>query len=164
MDIKYKPVSVIQLQKITQSINDKYNPVIPQYSVTLPNGAVQKYDYDSVSIKDEKTPVEDVEKWEAYQNTLIKISQESNEKTVAYLAFAGVDCEVDTKWIEMQEWLGLSIPKSAFDAKVAYVTTELWKTPYDIKEGCFTIMKLSTKGVDKSAVKAAEETFRNSQD
>lgn len=155
----YKAVSVIQLQKIAESIKEKYTLVKPTYTVTLAGGAKQVYEYDEKSIEDVATPQEDKEKWTEYKRQFDLMQAEANEKTTAYLFYDGVECEIEEDWIEEQEWLGVELPKNRFDLKVRYITTRLLKTPEQIKNAITEIMRLSIKGVDNSAVKAAEGTF-----
>jgi len=158
----FLPVSPLQIQKIADSVKEKYHLVKPVYVVTLPGGSKQLYEYDAESIKDSKTPPEDLEKWAAYQIGYAAMQAEINEKTTAYLFYNGVECEISEDWLSEQEWLGITLPTNKFDLKVRYVTTELLKTPYDIKNAIAEIMKLSLKGVDSSAVKAAENMFSGS--
>ena len=155
----FKAINVIQLQKIAESVKAKYDLTKPTYTVTLAGGGKQIFEYDEQSIQDKATPKTDVEKWEAYQLNFNAMQAEANEKTTAYMFFAGVDCEVSEDWKSLQEWLGIALPDNPFDLKVRYITTELLKTPYDIKNAIAEIMKLSGKGVDTSAVKAAESMF-----
>jgi len=155
----YKAVSVIQLQKIAESIKEKYKPVKPTYTVTLAGGAKQIYEYDEKSIEDVATPQEDKEKWAEYKKQLELMQTEVNEKTTAYLFYDGIECEISDEWLEMQSWLGIEVPDNKFDVKVRYITTYLLKTPEQIKGAIAEIMRLSIKGVDQSAVKAAEGTF-----
>jgi len=158
----FKEISLIQLQKIAESVKEKYSLVKPTYAVSLPDGGKQIYEYDETSIKDAQTPKEDLEKWETYQTQFNLMQAETNEKTTAYMFYSGIDCEVDPEWTEQQEWLGVKLPTNKFDLKVRYITTELLKTPFDIKAAIVEIMKLSSKGIDKSAVKAAESMFSGS--
>lgn len=158
----YKAVSVIQLQKIVESVKEKYKLDRPTYTANLAGGGKQVYAYDDASIEDSATPQADKDKWLEYKTQEALMQAEANEKTSAYLFYDGIDCEVDTEWVEKQEWLGLELPKSKFDLKVRYITTELLKTPEDIRGAILEIMKLSVKGVDQSAVKAAEGTFPDS--
>jgi hypothetical protein len=155
----YKAVSVIQLQKIAESIRDKYTLIKPTYTVDLPNGGKQVYDYDEESIADNATPQADKEMWAEYHNQYNLMQNEVNEKTSAYLFYAGIDCEISDEWQEEQKWLEIELPKNKFDLKVRYITTELLRTPEQIKIAIAEIMKLSIKGVDQSAIKAAEGTF-----
>lgn len=155
----YRAVSVIQLQKIAESIKEKYTLVKPTYTVTLAGGAKQVYEYDEKSIEDVTTPQEDKDKWAEYKKQFDLMQAEANEKTTAYLFYDGVECEIEEDWIEEQEWLGVELPKNKFDLKVRYITTRLLKTPEQIKNAITEIMRLSIKGVDNSAVKAAEGTF-----
>lgn len=155
----YRPVSIIQLQKIAESIKDKYKLVKPTYTVTVAGGGKQVFDYDEESITDKATPKEDKDKWTEYKTQFDLMQSEANEKTTAYLFYEGVECEIDDEWLEEQEWLGIELPKNRFDLKVRYITTKLLKTPEQIKQAIAEIMRLSIKGVDNSAIKAAESTF-----
>lgn len=158
-DIKFKPISVIQLQKISNAIEKKYDLEKPTYEMKLPGNNVQVKEYDAESIADESTPDEDKEKWRQYQEQLLRMQSEVNEKTTAYAFYKGVDCEVDPEWIEEQQWLGIDLPEDKRDLKVQYIMTGLLKTAYDVKKAIAEIMKLSMKGADPAAIKAAEDTF-----
>ena len=158
-DVKFKPISIIQVQKISNSIEKKYDIEKPSYDMQLPGGDVQTVEYDEESIKDRNTPPEDVEKWHEYQEQLNKMQNEVNEKTIAYALYKGVECEIDPEWIEEQKWLEIELPESDRDLKVQYIMTEILTTAFDIRKALVEIMKLSAKGADPSAIKAAEDTF-----
>lgn len=159
MDVKLREISVIQVQKIINSIRDKYDLETPAYDMQLPNGDTQTVEYDEESIADPNTPPEDVEKWHAYKRKLQEVQNEINEKTTAYAFYKGVECEVDEEWIAEQKWLELDLPEDRRDLKVQYIMTEILPTAYDIKKALIDIMKLSSKGADPQAIKAAEDTF-----
>ena len=161
MEYKLKPVSLIQLNKIAQSVKDKYNLSVPKYKVEVAGGSIQEYEYDEESIADKKTPQEDIDKWNEYKSKLEEMNSEINEKTSAYMIYKGIEFnEIPNEWIEEQEWLGVDLPDNKFDLKVRYVFSEILITAIDIKDAILKITKLSTKGVDESAVKAAEESFQ----
>lgn len=157
--MEYKAVSAIQLQKITQAIQAKYDLRKPTYTVNLPGGGVQVMLHDEESIQDVNTSDIEKEQWTNYFEQQQKMQSEINEATSAYMFYKGIECEIDNEWLEMQQWLGIALPENKFDVKVMYITTELLKTPEDIKLAIVEIMKLSLKGVDKSAIEAAEGTF-----
>lgn len=159
--MEYREISLIQLQKIQNAVMAKYDLEVPTYKVDLPGTSnKQEYEYDENSIKD--APEEDVNKWLAYQAELQKANEEASEKAMAYIFYQGVDCEISDEWLELQKWLEIDLPESKYDLKVMYVTTELLKTPKQIQNAMMEIIKLSSKGADPEAVKAAEDTFRGS--
>ena len=155
--MQYKPVSVIQLQKINNSIAEKYNLEKPTYEMQLPGNNTQIAEYDEDSIKD--APKEDVEKWKKYQEQLELMQAESNERQMAYVLYKGVECDVPEAWLEEQAWLGIKLPEDERDIKVQYISTELLPTAFDLKKAFVDIIKLSMKGADPSAIKAAEDMF-----
>lgn len=157
--MNFKPISVIQLQKIKEAIAEKYNLVKPTYTVALAGGGKQVFDYDTESINDAKTPKTDKDKWNEYQLAFDAMQNEINEKAMAYVFYEGIECEIDNEWLELQEWLGIALPSNKFDLKVRYVTTELLRTPQEIRSAMVEIMRISVKGVDDSAIKAAEGSF-----
>lgn len=157
--MNFKPISVIQLQKIKESVAERYNLVKPTYTVSLAGGGKQVFDYDEESINDAKTPQADKNKWNEYELAFEAMQAEMNEKAMAYVFCEGVECEIDSEWLELQEWLGIELPKNKFDLKVRYVTTELLRTPQEIRSAMLEIMRISVKGVDDSAIKAAEGSF-----
>lgn len=160
--MEYKAISAIQLQQIAQAVRDKYNLVIPTYTVKLPGGGEQTYPHDKKSIFDSQTPQAEQAAWLEYQEQLELLQAEINEKSTAYMFYKGVDCEIDDEWIAEQEWLGITLPENKRDLKIRYITTELLKTPFDIQKAIAEIMQLSMKGADPSKVKAAEDMFSGS--
>lgn len=157
--MKFRPISIVQVQKISNSIESKYDIEKPSYDMQLPDGGVQTVEYDEESIKDPNTSPEDVEKWHEYQSQLNKMQNEINEKTTAYAFYKGIECEIDPEWIEEQKWLEVELPENERDLKVQYIMTELLPTAFDIRKALVEIMKLSAKGADPQAIKAAEDTF-----
>lgn len=157
--MKFKEISVIQLNKIKESVEKKYNIEVPSYEIKLAGGGLEKHPYDAKSILDDGTTDEDKKAWKQYQEQLKLQQVELNEKLTAYMFYEGIDCEVSEEWKAKQEWLGFDLPENQFDLKVQYVSTELLKTPLQIKDATAKIMQISMKGVDESAIKAAEATF-----
>lgn len=158
----FKKISVIELQKIKDSVASRYNLEIPTYTISLPGGKHQAIKHDEESIADKNTPQAEKDEWSAYQKQSLLMQSEMNEKSTAYAFYEGIECEVEQDWLDKQKWLEIELPDNKFDLKVMYVTTELLKTPQDIKNAMFEIMKISMQGVDNSVIEAAENMFRSS--
>ena len=160
--MKFKAVSIIQLNKLKESIEKKYGLAVPSYEIELPGGGIEVHNYDEKSIAEDSTPQKDKDAWVEYQEQFKLQQAELNQKLMDYMYYEGVDCEVSEEWKAKQEWLGIDLPDNPFDLKVQYVMTEIVKTPIQAKEASEQIFKLSMKGVDESAIKAAEATFSSS--
>ena len=159
--MEYRAVSVIQVQKIQDDIASRYELEIPTYKVAIAGGGEQTFEYDADSITDTTVSDEDKNAWKTYQANLNEMRIEANEKVSAYVYCVGIECEISDEWRAMQSWLGIELPTNEFDLKVRYITTELLKTPFDMKEAMAEIMKLSLQGVDSKAVAAAEKSFQS---
>lgn len=158
--MEFKPISLIKLNKIRQSIENKYKLQVPTYEIKLPNGQVEIHKHDEKSIADKDTSQAEKEAWEKYQVTKKEMEAAISEKSTAYAFYHGIECEIPEEWLEEQKWLEIELPENKRDLKLMYVT-EMLTTPYDIKNAYLEILKLSTKGVDKSTVNAVEDSFRS---
>ena len=158
--MEYKAISLIKLNKIRNAIEQKYNLQVPTYEIKLPNGQVELHKHTEQSIADKNTSQSEKDAWVTYQEQRLEMEAEINEKSTAYAFYHGIECEIPESWFAEQEWLGIEIPDNERDLKVMYITEAL-TTPYDIKQAYLEILKLSSKGVDKSTVQAVEDSFRS---
>lgn len=168
IDYKLKPVSITDLQSLQIDIRDKMiagGKVLdaPRYQTQLPNGAIQEFEHDAASIKDVNTPESEKTLWEQYEHDLQDYNQLVQTRTLNYICYEGVDCEVSQEWKDKMVWLGITLPENPFDLKVKFVLSEIAKTPEDIQNLTLRIFKISAKGVDEQKIKAAERTFRNTK-
>lgn len=154
--MKFKPISLIKLNKIRQSIEEKYNLQIPTYEIKLPNGQKEIHKHDEQSILESSE--EEQKEWDLYIEQKQEMEAEINEKSTAYAFLHGIECEIPEDWIDEQAWLGIDLPEDERDLKIMYVTEQL-TTLYDIRKAFLDIFKLSAKGVDESTIKAVEGSF-----
>ena len=162
MEVKFKPVSLIQLNEIELAVKQKYDLTVPTYIITLPNDETQEFKHTVDSIQDAKTTTLEKEQWEKYQENLTAYNEEVGEKRTAYMLYEGIDCEPTDEWKDKQKWLGIQLPDNQFDLKVRFVRTELLKTPQEWQSAFIQIMQLSSKGADSAKIKAAENMFSGS--
>ena len=160
--MQLQAVSSIQIQKIRESVAKKYALTIPTYTVKLPNGEAETHQHTAESINDVNTPQVEKDAWDTYQTQLELCNAETQEKVLSYVFYKGIVCDVSDEWLSEQEWLGIELPNNPGDLKVLYIETELLKTPAEIQQAFLDILKLSAKGVDNSAIQAAEATFSSS--
>lgn len=101
--------------------------------------------------------------WAAHQDALARKNTVLIERTMEYLLLEGVALDVpeDETWIKRARRWGLEIPEDPDDLKVLYLTTQVMRTPEDIKEIARAIMALSIRGTDPAKVAAVEALFRS---
>ena len=169
MDYELKPISVVKMQKLQASIEKRFKKQgkkldPPTYEISLPNGAIQVYEYDQEGIDDPSTPEEDKALWKQHLDDVAEFNLEFSNASMNMILYDGVECEVGEDWVEAQLWMGIEVPENKFDLKVHYLQTEVFKTPMELQQVIQDIMLLSTKGVDQDAIDAAMRSFRGEKE
>lgn len=131
----------------------------PTYKVTTAGGGVSEEPHDETTLSTD----EERAAWTAYIEANKRLEIAVNQRTMkVWLMGLKVELPEDKKWIETQEWLGITVPENPIDRRYHYVTTEILKSPDDLFTTLNAIMKESYRGMVKPEdLDAAIETFRD---
>ena len=141
-------------------------PPIPTYTVTDVAGDEQEFEYDQEGIDDPTTPEEDRAAWVLRQERLAEAlalaKVRSDERLMRTLAVSGtvdLDAEPPEVWIPRHEYLGWTVPESAYERLHHYFTREA----IGAQEDGFKIMAgiAAASGMSKEVLAQIEARFRS---
>jgi len=164
LTLELNVVSQTQLQQVALAVAAEFRkrgePLDPPKYVTQMGEIVI---WDAASVAKDGTD-SDKEAWAKHEDARVRYERETNLKTLKAQIIKGIRPEDRTpspEWVEEQTWLGVQLPDDPRDLSIAYVESEVLKTPDDIVHFTERIILMSMEGaVTEDEVAAIEATFR----
>lgn len=162
-EIHLHPVSQVLIQKTTEAVRREMKVAgmplePPTYEIATVAGTVETHVHDETTLSND----EDRAAWAAYQAATAQLGRDTNERVTKLLMLKGVDvADPPPEWAEDQKWLGIEVPDDPRERKLAYIQSDVLKTPDDIVVATMRIMQLSLTGLPEEDLDAIEAMFRN---
>lgn len=156
--IKLRPIS----SKVRDALAAKYlPPAKPTYTITNVSGDAETHEHDESTLETDQ----DKAAWEQYKKDLEKAGLVYSEIVVQtyvkfgtnYKEFVPAD---NTGWAELQEEMGVVVPKEPNARQMHYFLTEILTSDSDLRNIMADVRALSSEGRMLS-IKEAEESFRS---
>jgi len=163
-EIHLTPVSQVLIQKTTEAVRRELKAAglplePPTYTVATVAGTVETFVHDETTLSSD----EDKAAWAAYQAATAQLARDTNERVTKLLMLKGIDvADPPPAWADDQKWLGIEVPDDPRERKLAYIQTDVLKTPDDIVVATMRIMQLSLTGLPEEDLEAIEAMFRSS--
>ena len=158
------PVSQVLIQKTTEAVRRELKAAglplePPSYTVATVAGTVETFVHDETTLSSD----EDKAAWASYQAATAQLARDTNERVTKLLMLKGIDvADPPPAWAEDQKWLGIEVSDDPRERKLAYIQTDVLKTPDDIVVATMRIMQLSLTGLPEEDLEAIEAMFRSS--
>lgn len=155
------PVATL-IDEIQQAYQDKM-PTSPIRIITDVAGSEMEVPYNDETIGDADVPEEVVLAYAEYKTESATLDAERNENVLRAVAVRGVNILTmpdDDSWIELHEWLGMTVPESPHERLYHYFKTEIIGTEADGVAITAGIYRAS--GVDEEVISQMEASFRDS--
>lgn len=167
-EVQIEPISVLLLQKIQQAVTKRFESEgkilePPTYCTELPGGDRQCFPHDKDTIRDDATPQEEKDAWDAYQKNTSELNEEITERFLGAIIM-DQPVEYEEGWEHKLEWLGIDMPEDELDRKVFYMTHMVLKHPDDIQGYILKVMEISAGTAGRDAVEAARAMFRGGEE
>lgn len=151
----------VNQQTVDSSRHSVQYPDVPKYKVTTVTGDVELHDHNETTLNTD----EDKAAWAKYQEDYRKAEKAEYQKVMDVLILKGTKFEMPTgeelqEWIELHEYLGLTVPKdNKYAMRRFYLEHEIACTPNDISRLMTDIMEAS--GVDREVTDKIKNSFRS---
>jgi len=150
--IKIKGIPQMLIDRISASVE---KPVVPKYKIVTASEEEIWEPHNETTLQtdeDRKVYHQFLEKMAAADNIV-------NERMFKAICMKGieVDLPAQTEWIEMQKFLGITIPEDPLELKYLYIQTEVIGTTEDIMT--ITDMVMQATGVPEAALAEARKSF-----
>lgn len=165
-ELRLGVVSQLALQAIRQAVRSEYRQAgkrldCPTYTMTTAAGDIETAKYDDESIKD-ATP-EEKQAYQEYQDNTAALAMDENVRITNYVLLEGLpDVEDPTEaWVNRCKLFGIPVPDEPLERRMLYIQTAVLKTPADITQCVFELMKLSMDGRPQAEIDNLTELFRH---
>jgi hypothetical protein len=163
-EVHLLPVAQVLIQKTKEAarrelVNAGLPLEPPTYTVDTVAGTTETHVHDDTTLSTD----EDKAAWAAYQAALVRLGRETNARATKLLMLKGIDvADPSPEWLADQAYFGIDVPDDPRERKLAYIETEVLKTPEDIIRATTRIMQLSLTGLPEEDLAAVEALFRGS--